>query len=290
MGFTDLTSRVRATGAAVLAAALTLSTIATGGGRVSAAPGDPSFGDGLSFASFIGLADAFAAQSSQSPSNESSAAAEQVAQAFVTQALSSGQPPSAESIAQAVTQLVVEQVSGEVSGALEGIGTTPPAVLPLPDLGDLEGEAEAQEEELASASTQEVIDALLGLINGAEPQVMAGLDTAEAAVLAIIADARAKAAAAFTRASLPELQTFVYGQLDFAEEMVRQAFDQIRALVAEAFAEARTTIIEELTGVDFGDAAEQVLAEIAEIEQFVSNAIAGVQTRLQQLPVQLPIG
>jgi hypothetical protein len=146
-------------------------------------------------------------------------------------------------------------------------------------------DAQAQEQELANASDEEVIAALLALLNSTELQAMAAIDAAETAVLSIIDNARTQAIAGFAQVDMPELKAFVLAQLDMARTLVQQAFDQIRAKVAAAFAEARNRIVEELTGVDFGDALDQVLAQIAAIQNMVQTKLAEVQQLLQNLPV-----
>lgn len=281
MGTWKRISKAKSSGAVVLAALVALATVSPGGAFTSnAAGGSASDAFGYSFDAFVSaLADD--AVETEGPAENAGSRSSSIDATVETDEASPEQDASVE--AKTDHAPVVEQVNDFVQ-AIEDVqvNDAPPA-----DLSDITDQATQQEAALAQASTEEVVAALLALLNGAEPQVLAAIDTAEALVIAKIDQAKAQAIAAFAQIDAGELEAFALSQLDFAKVSVQGAFDQIRALVVQAFAEARTTVVEELTGVDFGEAADQVLANIAEIQQFVNNALAGVQAILANLTTGL---
>lgn len=289
-----LNGRIKGSGAIVLAAVVALATVAPGGAYTSSASGSTAVGtaSGLSFEAFaLALADDVTQQVTSMVA--SGASPEQIKQAAETHVrgevgnlLGSLQVDAGSEQQQTSTSASFEMA--DVIEKLNQFVETDEVDLnndvPAPNFADNAAEAQSQTEELENASAEEVIAALLALLNGAEPEVMAAIDAAEAAVLALIDNARAQAVAGFAQIDLPELEAFALAQIDMARAMVQQAFDQIRAQVAAAFAEARNRIIEELTGVDFGEALDDVLAEIAAIEDLLQTKLAEIQELLQNLP------
>ncbi len=268
--------KFKAPGTLLLAAVFAIATISPGGAfSSSASEGSAPDAFGHSFEAFV------AALADDAVINEGPAAdaASGSSSASATVDADEATPDSDASVeAQVEPQSVVEQVDDYMADVQDVQVDTPPA-----DLSDITDQAAAQEAALEVADAEDVIAALLALLNGAEPRVLAAIDTAEAAVLAKIDQAKADAIAGFAQIDAGELEAFVLSQLDFARVSVQGAFDQVRAMVVQAFAQARTSVVEELTGVDFGDGADEVLAKIAEIQLFVSNALAGVEAILANL-------
>jgi hypothetical protein len=277
----QLLSKAKGPGAAALAAAVAIATVSPLGAFAS---GGTSTASGSAFGRSY---EAFAM-----------AWAEEIA-ADVRARMSSVDTPS-EALASVadVVQATLDHISAGPSspapdiGSLDtGLGTDLP-VLPdlpeLPDPGDIGGSPSSDEEQVTTQSATDVIDALLALLTSGETQVMAALDAAEAAVLARIDNAKARAVAAFAQTDMGETETYVLGQIDYARSLVEMAFDMIRAKVHAAFVEARNKVIEELTGIDFGDAVDEVLAKIAEIKEFVDFTLGRVNDVLGDLIGGLP--
>jgi hypothetical protein len=274
--------------------ALAVATMAPGGAFVAGAASGEATTQRLG-GSFDAFVLALADEVVRSTGMESQAITADVNVAdFVHQTISAALAGE-ETQTQTSTEVDEEAVAQQVIDSIRNIDTAQLPSLPQVDVSDDAAAAQAQEEEMSAASTAEVIAALLQLLTSAEPQVMAAIDTAEAAVIAKLTQARAQVIAAFAQAGgagaggLEELEAFALQQIDAAIVMIGQVFDQIRAMVTAAFAEARNRIIEELTGVDFGDAVDEVLAEIAAIQTWLTNMLAGVQTLLEDLGTGLPL-
>jgi hypothetical protein len=266
-------SKVKSSGAIVLAALVALATVSPGGAFTSNAAGESaSDAFGYSFDAFVSaLADD--AVETEAPAEDTGSGSSSAEVSVETDEATPEKDASVE--AQADPAPVVEQVTNDFADI--DVSDTPPA-----DLSDVAAQAAAQEQQLEQADTEDVIAALLALLNSAEPQVLAGIDAAEAAVLAKVDKAKADTIVAFQQTELPE-EAAILAAIDNARLQVVQAFAMMRAKVVQAFADSRTTVIEELTGVDFGDGADEVLAKIAEIQQFVNNVLAGVQAILTNL-------
>ena len=278
-----------------LGTVLAVATVAPGGGFVAGATGGSSSAQasGGSFDAFISaLADEVIRSTGiDSSTVEAHVSVADAVRETVEAHVGSGTTPATHTQTtvdeQSVAQLVAESIK-EVEG-LE-LPSMPPV-----DMSDQAAATQAQEAQFEAASTADVIAALLALLTSAQPQVMNAIDLAEAAVMAKLDDAKAQIIAAFAQASgagasgLEELQAFAIQQIDAAKVMIAQVFDQIRALVTAAFNEARDRIIEELTGIDFGDAVDEVLGEIAAIQTWLTNALAGVQALLEELGTGLPL-
>jgi len=193
------------------------------------------------------------------------------------------------------THTQTTSVAQQVADSISEIENLEVPLVPPVDMNDQAAAAQAQEEQLEAASTADVIAALLALLTSAQPQVMNAIDLAEAAVMAKLDDAAAQIVDAFAQASgagasgLEELEAFALQQIEAAKVMIAQVFDQIRALVAAAFDEARDRIISELTGIDFGDAVDEVLEDIAAIQTWLNNMLAGVESLLEELGTGLPL-
>ncbi len=272
---------------------LAVATMAPGGAFVAGATGGTSPAQvlGGDFSAFIL---AMADEVVRSTGMESHAITADVNVAdFVHQTISSAL--AGETQTQTTVQVDEEAVAQQVIDSIKNIDTAQLPSLPPVDVSDDAAAAQAQEEQMAQASTADVVAALLQLLTSAQPQVMAAIDAGEAAVIAKLIQARAQVVAAFAQAGgagaggLEELEAFALQQIDAAISMIGQVFDQIRAMVTAAFTEARNRIIEELTGIDFGDAVDEVLAEIAAIQTWLTNALAGVQALLEDLGTGLPL-
>lgn len=266
-------SKVKGSGALVLAALVAIATVSPGGAFTSNAASESATpGVGYSFDAFVGaLADD--AVETEAPAEDAGSGE---GSADVTLETDESTPDKDASVeAGTVPAPVVEQVTNDFGDVQ--VSDTPPA-----DLSDVTAQAAAQEAELAQADAEDVIAALLALLNNAEPQVLAAIDAAEAAVLAKIDKAKADTIAAFENTELPE-EAQILAEIDNARAWVVYAFAQIRAKVVQAFADSRTTVVEELTGVEFGDAADVVLARIAEVQLLVNDALAHVQDVLDEL-------
>jgi hypothetical protein len=276
---------VKGPAAVAMAAAMAVATVVPGG-AVSASAQEPTqVSDGLSFEAFVtALADE-ATQTAVQAAKDQYAALAPVLEAATGDPnfgsdLVNQQLDSIPSVVHDAVNQAVAQLPPEVGDELDQIDLPE---IPQIDLGDLENQADEEEQNLADADAQEIIDALLALLNPTELQVNAAIDAAEAAVLALIDDARAKAVAAFAQTDMPELEAYVLAQIDAARVLVQQAFDQIRAQVAAAFAQARSHIINDLVDIPFGEAKDEVLAKIAEIQGLLTGALAHVQEILNGL-------
>ena len=283
--------KVKGTGAALLAAVVAIATVSPGGAFTPSASGEVSVGTGpgLSFEAFaLALADEVTQEvtgivNAGGSVEQAKQAAETHVRAEVNNLIGSlGLEASTNDTSTSAsfdTDAAVEKVKEYVQSFDDvDVSQTPPT-----NIDEYAAQAEAQEAELQDASSEEVIAALLALLTSAEAEAMAGIDAAEAAVLAIIDQARADAVAAFAQTDMPEMEAFVLAQIDAARVLVQQAFDQVRAQVQAAFAEARNRIIEELTGVDFGEALDEVLAEIARLQALVQDALDEVHALLQEI-------
>ncbi|MGH2668282.1 MAG: hypothetical protein ACRDKJ_10690 [Actinomycetota bacterium] len=272
---------------------LAVATMAPGGAFVAGATGGaaPAQRLGGSFDAFIlALADEVV----RSTGMESQAITADVNVAdFVHQSISSAL--AGETQSETTAEVDEEAVAQQVINSIQNINAAELPSLPTVDVTDETAAAQAQEEQMAQASTADVVAALLQLLTSAQPQVLAAIDAGEAAVIAKLTQARAQVIAAFDQASgagaggLDELEAFALQQIDAAIVMIGQVFDQIRAMVVAAFAEAAERIVEELTGIDFGDAVDEVLADIAAIQTWLTNALAGVQQILEDLGAGLPL-
>jgi hypothetical protein len=263
--------KVKGTGALVLAAVVAIATVSPGGAFSSGGTTEAGATDaGHSFEAFVAAWTDEVVSSATEESSEPAATVE-------------AETPAADVTAEGGTEDVATETQTDPETVVEDVGF---GSATTPNFTENAAQAAAvQEQALEQASTQDVINALLALLNTTEPQVMAAIDAAEAAVLAKIDQARADTVAAFAQTDMGETEAEVLAHIDAARILVQQAFDMIRAKVAQGFADARTTIIEELTGVEFGDALDEVLAEIAEIQNFVTNALADVQDLLPQVGV-----
>lgn len=253
---------VKGAGTIVLAAALAIAAVSPGGalgsGENDAGSVPPSSG-----ASFRAFATALMDE----------VVVPEIAEPIVTAIQANTGTGDSVDIYQAVTTAIAE-------------ATNDASPTPAPTPSNATKQAAAQEQQVAQANTQDVINALLGLLDSSQPQVMAAIDAAEAAVLAKVDKARADTVAAFALTELPE-EAAILAHIDNARVLVQQAFDLVREQVNQAFADARNTILEELTGVDFGEASDVVLAKVAEVQSFVSEAMAEVQQMLEELGINI---
>lgn len=273
MKIKQLKDGMKGPGTAVLAALIAIATVSPGGAFTSAGSADESVSttNGASFRAFA------SALMDDAPVVE---AAEEVVTTEVVEPETKSTEDAPASSGDDIPA-IFEQINTAVSDAAAAADDAAVA-----DLSDVTQQAAEQEQQLAQASTEDVVAALLGLLNSAQPQVMSAIDAAEAAVLAKVDQARADTVAAFAMTELPE-EAAILAQIDLARGYVEQAFDLVREMVNQAFADARNTVIEELTGVDFGDAADTVLAKIAEVQSFVNTAMAKVQQMLEGLGVNI---
>jgi molybdopterin converting factor small subunit len=283
--------KAKGPGAVFVAVALAIATVVPGGAFTSSASaqGTEAFADGLSFRAFVsaladeavqGAVDQVKAHyASLAPVLEAATGDPNFGAGTVNEQLDTVQSSARDLMNDALAQL-----PDEVDDNFEDVDV--PEV-PGVDLGDLQNQADGQEAELANADSDDVIAALLGLLNPTEAQVLAALAAAEAAVLAKIDDAKVKTIAALALVDLGAQEAFILSQIDAARAAVVQAFAMIRAQVIAAFAQARNAIVEELTGVDFGDAVDEVLAMIADIQSTVNSKLAQVQNLIDQLDLGL---
>lgn len=270
---------------------LAVATVAPGGAFVSGAAGDSSSERlGGSFDAFVtALADEVLQRSGIDSRTVVAdvPVAGYVRQAFESQ-VGSTQPQDEPAVDE-------ETVVREVADSFEQVTNLELPSVPSSGSGSEAAAAQAQSTQLEQASTADVVAALLALLATAQPEVLSAIDLAEAAVIAKLDQAAAQVVAAFAQAEeagasgLEELEAFALQQIEAAKVLIGQVFDQIRAMVIAAFDEARNRIIEELTGLDLGEAIDEVLAEIAAIETWLQNALAGVQVLLQELGAGLPL-
>ena len=255
-----LFDKVKVPGVAAMAAVVAIATVSPGGALPGTGGPDSSQASGRAYASFVSdfVDQAVSQATAQAGSNQDA-----------IQALGT--------VAEAVKRTVQSQLSTQsasssqsqsnpVQSAAVGGITLPP----LPDLPDLPNLPELPTPgEGETPNVDDVIASLLALLNGAQADVLAALAIAEQAFLAMIDDAKAKATAAFAMGDFGSIETFVIEQLDWARTLVQQAFAMIRAKIIALFTDARNRVVEELTGVDLGEATEEVLAEIQRIRDFV---------------------
>jgi hypothetical protein len=139
------------------------------------------------------------------------------------------------------------------------------------------------------ASPQDVVQVLLFMLTQIQTMTFTHLATAEAALIAIIDNAEALLNANAAAINMPEIVAFAIGQMEFAKQQIHAAFAMIRAQLTAKFTEVANLIIEKLTGVDFGPALDEVLAQLAQIQAFLTDTLAHVNDVLNGVLGQLQL-
>jgi hypothetical protein len=233
---------------AALGAAVLVGTLVSSGGALSSPAGVSSAaGTGLSFPSFAGTF------------------VEQVVQQQVSQAMSSSHNGSGSAGSSAPSTS-----SASTGSSSSGSNGT--------DVASFVPHAQSVAPQVQSAaSTQDVIDALLALLTSAQPKALAAIDTAEAAVIAKLEDAKTQINGAFTQVGQVQLpQTGQLSQLN--DPMVQQVLAQLG--LSDIVGQATGQIPQLTSGLGLGPIQQVAIAAIDNAEVLVRQAFAQVRAQV----------